>query len=232
MTMPPIAVNYMIWPPLAVDTPLAVIGRTMATLSWFAGPTAQRLRLPCEATPTLVAGTLPTYVSVAALCDMHKIELMDVAQARAALAGEPHVLLVLDREIETDEVLSTAQPLRGSQTLARVKRPAVGTPGPQYYYFGNPDTDMQDAYHAVCLSYWIGGGEDKSLLDASQAELLRLRARAALARQVALFGTGPSLSEALERDHSDSFNIICNTIIKNRDFTARLDPKKIGRAHV
>jgi len=106
-----------------------------------------------------------------------------------------------------------------------VKRSPAGTLGPRYYYFGNAETDVQDAYHAVCLSYWVNGGEDKPLLEASRSELLRLRAHAANARKVAVFGTGPSLSEALSREHHHSFNIICNTIIKNREFTCRLDPK-------
>lgn len=194
-------------------------------LCWFAGPTAQRLRIPLSFRKQSIAYTLPEYASVSVFSDLHKIEFCDLAQAHDLLNDEQHILLVLSRDVEPDEVLASAQPLRGSQTLTKVKRPPPASSGPQYYYFGNPDSDLQDAYHAVCLTYWVTGGEDKAFLKASSADLMRLRAKASAKSRIALFGTGPSLSEALEYDHCDCFNIICNTIIKNRDFTARLDPQ-------
>jgi hypothetical protein len=82
-----------------------------------------------------------------------------------------------------------------------------------------------DAYYAVSLTYWVTGGEDKAFLKASRADLMRQRTRANTKSRIALFGTGPSLSETLKDDHSDCFNIICNTIIKNCAFTAQLNPQ-------
>ena len=217
--------KYMVWPPIAAGAENDVIGRIVAMLSWFAGPTAQRLRIPLSLQEASINYALPKYASLSVLSDLHKIEFLDVSQAYEMLNREQHTLLILDRDVGPDEVLSSAQPLRGSQPLTQVKRPPAGTPGPQYYYFGNPDTDLQDAYHAVSLSYWVSGGEDEAFLEASRADLMRQRVRAAGKSRIALFGTGPSLSEALDRDHGDCFNIICNTIIKNRAFTARLDPQ-------
>lgn len=162
---------------------------------------------------------------MAALSDSHKIEFLSVPQARAALATKKHILILLDRDAPADDVLLTARPLRGSQTLTKIKPPPAGDLWQQYYYFGNPDTDVQDAYYAVCLSYWVSGGEDKAFIEASRVDLMCQRVRAAGKSRIGLFGTGPSLSEALERNHGDCFNIICNTIIKNRTFTARLDPQ-------
>ncbi len=195
-------------------------------LSWFAGPTARRLRVPCVfMAEAPQAGELPPHVSLGALADLHKVELLDVDSALAALDREDHLLLVLDREAPSDAVLARAQPIRGSQLLKNVKRPPAAANGPSYYYMGQPDSDVQDAYYAVCLTYWVRGGEDEALLASSKAELMRLRTRAASMDRIALFGTGPSLSEALGRDHSTSFNIICNSIIKNRVFTDQLDPQ-------
>jgi hypothetical protein len=217
--------KYMVWPPITADTSAEVIGRLIAMLCWFAGPTAQRLRIPMSCKQNLINYVLPEYASLGIFSDLHKIEFLDLYQAHDLLDREQHTLLILNRDVEPDEVLSNAQPLRGSRSLTLVKRPPPESSGPQYYYFGNPDSDVQDAYHAVCLSYWITGGEDKAFLKASSADLMRQRASASTKSRIALFGTGPSLSEALEYDHGDCFNIICNTIIKNRAFTARLNPQ-------
>ncbi|MBD1193161.1 hypothetical protein [Vulcanococcus sp. Clear-D1] len=216
----------MVWPPIAADVEKYALGRIVAMLCWFAGPTAQRLRIPLSLLETSIDYVLPEYASLAALSDFHKIEFLDISQARDLLIRERHTIIVLSRDVEPDEVLSVAHPLVGSQPLTKVKRPPARTSGSTYYYyFGNPDGDVQDAYYAACLTYWVSGGEDKAFLEASRDDLVRQRFRAAAKSCIALFGTGPSLSEALNRDHGDSFNIICNTIIKNRAFTEHLDPQ-------
>ena len=217
--------TYMVWPPIPADIEPEILGRTMAMLGWFAGPTAKKLRVPCRASLTNVKISLPAHASLSTVSDLNKLELMDSARAFAALEQERHILLLLDRNVDCDDVLAAAMPLPGSQALAKVSRPRAEAARHDYYYFGNPDEDLQDAYHAVCLTHWVSGGEDKALLEASLADLLRLRVQAGNKKKISLFGTGPSLSEALERDYSDSFNIICNTIIKNQSFVARLDPQ-------
>lgn len=217
--------NYMVWPPVSPATPGSVLGRLLATLSWFAGPTARKLRVPFDGPLCEVDYVLPAEASLTALSDFNKIELMDVARARDVLEFEEHILLVVDRDAPVDDVLVTAQPLHGSQPLTKIKRGLAQAPRLQYYYFGNSDADAQDAYHAVCLSYWVTGGEDKPFVNSSRNDLLRQRTLAESKARINLFGTGPSLSEALERDHGDSFNIICNTVIKNRSFTEQLDPQ-------
>jgi hypothetical protein len=216
--------KYMVWPPIAA-TSNEVLGRLVSQLCWFAGPTAEKLRIPLTFKKNSINFALPEYSSLSVFSDLHKIEFFDIDQAHDLLNHEQHILLLLNRDVESDDVLANAQPLRGSHVLSQVKRPTPASSGPKYYYFGNPDSDAQDAYHAVCLTYWVTGGEDAYFLKKSIADLIRQRAKASVKSRIALFGTGPSLSEALELDHGDSFNIICNTIIKNRVFTASLDPQ-------
>lgn len=169
-------------------------------------------------------GELPTYVSLAALADLHKVELISVDDARRRVGERRITLLVRTRDVTGDPLLADAVPLRGSRPIRGLPKAASGSDSLVYYYIGTPETDSDDAYHAVCLTYWAQGGPDADLLATSKAELLRQRDLAAGFDQVALFGTGPSLGEALDRDHSRSFNIICNTVIKNRAFVKRLSP--------
>jgi len=217
--------NYMVWPPISENMDPETMGRVLAMLSWFAGPSAKRLAVPIVGNGCAISYQLPVYASLASMSDRHKLGFLSVREACAALEKENYVLLVLDRDVDPDKILAKASPLHGSQILSRVERPASGSARHRYYYLGNPDEDLQDAYHAVCLTYWVSGGADSTLLEASQEDLSRLQRLAARAGEVALFGTGPSLSEALDQDHSASFNIVCNTIIKNTSFTARLDPQ-------
>lgn len=45
-----------------------------------------------------------------------------------------------------------------------------------------------------------------------------------------VFGTGPSLAEALDLDFSDGVNVICNSIVRNKALLRHLDPKIIAIA--
>lgn len=217
--------NYMVWPPLKAEAGYISLSRTLALISWFAGPTASCLRVPITDFTQTHSHDLPSFVSLAAISDFDKIEILSRSDSLSLLESERHVLLIMDRKVPADEVLSKAQPLAGSEILINIDRLERNNNRHQYYYLGNPEVDVQDAFYAVCLSYWVTGGEDRALLHDSQTELIRLHEVASKKERVALFGTGPSLSEALSRNHDDSFNIICNTIIKNRRFAYSINPQ-------
>lgn len=193
--------------------------------AWFAGPVASRLAIPVHDPGRYALSELPPYVSLAALADLPKVELISVDEAKLRLGTRKVTLLVRQRDASNEPLLAHAVPLRGSQALLGIPKVVASADALRYYYIGKPELDLGDAYHAVCLTYWVQGGEDPSLLSASKAELMRQREFAGSLDQVALFGTGPSLAEALDRDHSRSFNIVCNTVIKNRDLVSRLSPK-------
>jgi hypothetical protein len=216
--------DFMIWPPLGGAGNDDVL-RCAAMAAWFAGPVAASVAIPVRDLGRQPPGPLPAYVSLAALSDLHKIELISVDEARRRADARRVILLVRQRDATQDPLLAQAVPMRGSQALIGLPKAAAKPDALRYYYIGAPETDLGDAYHAVCLTYWAQGGEDPALLTASKAELLRQREHAAGFDQVALFGTGPSLGEALDRDHSQSFNIVCNTVIKNRELVQRLSPK-------
>ncbi len=45
-----------------------------------------------------------------------------------------------------------------------------------------------------------------------------------------IFGTGPSLTEAINRDWADGFRIVCNTIVRDRDLWQHINPHFIVAA--
>jgi hypothetical protein len=194
-------------------------------VSWFAGPVAGTIYIPVRDLNSRAVEGLPACVSLASLADAHKIRHIGLAEAERLAADRLVTLLMRERDASEHPLLAVSAPMPGSQTITGFPRADAKVCPLRYYYIGTPESDLQDAYYAVCLTYWAQGGEDKDLIVASKAELTRLRGVAADYDSVALFGTGPSLVEALDRDHSRSFNIVCNTIVKNRTLVEGLEPK-------
>lgn len=216
--------DFMIWPPLGGAWSNDLL-RCAASTAWFAGPVATSVSIPVQDLGRQPLEQLPPYVSLAALADLHKVKLISVDDARRRIDERRVTLLVRKRDATHEPLLVHAIPLRGSQALHGLPKAAARPESLCYYYIGTPEIDLSDAYHAVCLTYWVEGGEDAAFLAASKAELLRQRKLATDFDHVALFGTGPSLGEALDRDHSRSFNIVCNTVIKNRALVKHLSPR-------
>jgi hypothetical protein len=219
------SLDFLVWPPLpGLDSPELL--RCAASVAWFAGPVARRIFIPALDAPAGSSpGGLPDYVSLGALSDLPKVHLVSVAEAEERAASRQVTVLMRERNAGPHRLLAVSAPMPGSLLLEGVPRAAAELKPLRYYYIGMPENDLQDAYYGVCLSYWAQGGEDAALLAASRAELLRLREEASSFDEVSLFGTGPSLGEALDRDFSRSFNIVCNTIIKNRVLVEQLNPK-------
>lgn len=201
--------------------------RFAAILSWFAGPVAASISIPVVEHNGQSPQSLPPYVSLAALADIRKIRLIGVEAAQRIVQEGRVILLVRERDITRYPLAAPVAPMHGSQRLDTGCEPESGPGTLRYYYIGDPESDLQDAYYAACLAYWAQGGEDAELLTASRSELMRLRDLAASFEKISLFGTGPSIAEALDQDHRRTFNVVCNTIIKNRAFVDRLSPKML-----
>jgi hypothetical protein len=216
--------TFMVWPPLRATAESDLL-RCMAIVSWFAGPIASEILVPVLDLPVGSGPSVPNFVSGAALADIGKVRLISTDESEAAMSSKSVVLLVRQREAFHQLLLTNARPMHGSLPLEHVPVDPNKAKGPTYYYIGVPESDIQDAYYAVCLTYWATGGPDSKLLADSRTQLLGIREKAGSIGRVAMFGTGPSLGEAIDRDHSQSLNIICNTIIKNRSLVSKLSPK-------
>ena len=219
------ACDFVLWPPLGPDDPVDAAG-WRPILAWFAGHLASNILIPTTR-PDANADRVISHASLASYADAHKVRLCTADEGRLRIEAGNAIVLARTRDFRPADATICAAKLPGSTPVAGTDAPAAAGPGSSYYYIGCPDSELQDAYHAVCLTYWLSGGMDQPLLDATRAELLRLREDARRFGSIGIFGTGPSLSEAEHLHHRDSFNIICNTIVKNRDFCRRLDPKII-----
>jgi hypothetical protein len=135
-------------------------------------------------------------------------------------------VLVRSRCVERCEKIF-ANKILGSLPVEGIARAPVTAESSHYYYIGSPEDEPQDAYYAVCLTYWLSGGEDEDLIRRSKDLLLHFRQIAKSYSAVALFGTGPSLAEVKGIGYRDSFNVICNTIVKNRELCEELQPKVV-----
>jgi hypothetical protein len=216
--------DFVVWPPLhSLDSEEAM--QCLAIVSWFAGPIAGNILIPVvdlNGTPRRP----PAYASVASLLDADKVRFISVSAAERRVRDGDVTLLLRSRGVGKDAPVSDAKPMPGTQPVEG-HRPPTGPTTVRYYYIGTPENDVQDAYYATCLAYWATGGEDSQYLAASRNKLIEIKAAASGYDGISIFGTGPSLGESLEADHSHSLNIICNTIVKNREFWSSLQPKII-----
>jgi hypothetical protein len=219
------ALDFVVWPPLKSVRDAETM-QCLAIASWFAGPIAGTILIPVT-DPGGACAEVPPYVSLAALADSGKVRMVSVQEAVRRVETGDVTLLVRQRNVGDQPLPVPVEKMPGSQPVEGFVGPSGRSAGIRYYYIGTPAADVQDAYHAVCLSYWATGGEDKELLAASQEKLKEIKAAASGYDKVSIFGTGPSLEEAIGRDHSRSLNIICNTIVKNREFWSRLQPKVV-----
>lgn len=219
----------ILWPPLSADEPEEV-GDICARASWFAGHLYDRILVPIDGPVASVR--LPSYVSFAATVDLSKVRVCTVGELDA-LAGPESQRMYLVTRADVADISGPAQRATRFKGSIEVKgmEPKASSCGATYYYVGHTSTDLQDAYHWTCLTFWTHASrQETDVLEPSRRMLAELKVRASRYPRVAIFGTGPSLSEALDRDHSQALNIICNSIVKNRQFCDRLRPAAIVAA--
>lgn len=206
----------VVWPPMT-DNNQSDVADFAARASWFTGHLFDEILLPVVGHHAKLV--MPEYVSVAAMADLDRVKLVESEVALQAALSCSTTFLVWQEDVSLSGFNSPrANRFRGSIAVKGFK-PAEGVEQSTYYYVGSRSKNIQDAYYWVCLTYWIyADRQDADVLEPSKIKLAQLKHEASRFRRIAIFGTGPSLAEALAHDHSDAFNIVCNTIVKNRKF--------------
>jgi len=68
------------------------------------------------------------------------------------------------------------------------------------------------------------GGDRQALRDQSRSRLTLVCRELGQHKKAYVFGTGPSLSRALEFDYSDGVRIVCNSIVRNPELLSHIKP--------
>lgn len=215
----------ILWPPLPSGA-RDEIGDACARASWFAGHLFERILIPVDGPVTETR--LVEYASFAAMADLSKVQVCSIDEATRAAQSGPCLYLMHRAELAATPAPPRALRFPGSLEVQGVPGVAESPAAHRYYFVGSSRHDLQDAYYWVCLTYWLHADrQEQDVLAPSRRMLASLAREARKFRRVAIFGTGPSLVEALDHDHAGAFNIICNSIVKNRAFCERLQPKMI-----
>lgn len=155
-------------------------------------------------------------ISLASISDYNKIKYVSSQEVIMKI----DYYLVLEKNLEKEPLDVKVKRMDGSIKVEGLFEEEDASL-PKYYYIGTPKKDSQDAYHCVTFTYWFYGGINHDFLEKSRSKLLALKRKSSLKEKVSVFGTGPSLAESLEKKYENSFNIVCNTIIKNKNFCAK-----------
>lgn len=216
-----------IWPPLKTER-TDEIGALVGYFSWFFGHLFEEIVLPISKEIDVTSIRIPEFVSFAALVDAHKINFISDEQDIEKKIDNSNYILLTEIDAKPHEKIKNAKKMLGSITSEEFVSDVRDSK--QYYYIGDPGANKQDAYYATCFTYWYYGGEDKELIKSSRDEIIRLKDDAKNFEGVSVFGTGPSVVEAIYADHSAQLAIICNTIVKNRNFWKNLNLRVIVAA--
>jgi hypothetical protein len=210
----------LVWPPLTEED-YAKWPEVTGYFSWFFGHIFDEIIIPVEGNKKST-DNLPAYISAAALMDANKVSVRFYPNKKMINVSEKfNVVLMRKNRINTLPQSIPLKKMIGSLPVEGVVE--TKNDAPLYYYIGSPELEKQDAYFSVCFTYWYYGGENKVFLEESRKSMETVRLRANNFENVAVFGTGPSLVEAIDRDYDKSISIICNTIVKNRGFIKKLN---------
>lgn len=100
----------------------------------------------------------------------------------------------------------------------------------------DPDFYLSIDAENYCRAYYASFSQDemRTLLDESKENFLDMQKRAEKCQRANVFGSGPSLVEAEKflDEFEDDFNIICNSMVKNRKLLSKLRPKLLTFADI
>ena len=214
--------RFLIWPPIDRND-YGGWPHYLSHASWFFGHLASEILLPVETGAFKPTG-FPDYASASVLADARKITPLPVDSSPTSFS-DVSVILVRTKHVRDHPLRFAVKRMQGSESVSGFDE-ADGPDIPQYYFVGNAESDPQDAYRAVCFTYWRQGGEDRQYLSTSRSHLIDLKHQVR-GRRISVFGTGPSIVETAAENHIDDFNVICNTIVKNREFVRTVKPQMV-----
>ncbi len=96
------------------------------------------------------------------------------------------------------------------------------------------DTNPVDGYQLIDLGVAISGEPDKEILAQSRLRFTRRieELKSLGPRPAYLIGTGPSLPKAAKRSFCDGTTVVCNTIVRDPDIWAHLNPDFLAAGDV
>ncbi len=89
---------------------------------------------------------------------------------------------------------------------------------PYYYFSVEADTNSRMYYDT------LSSNAKKEMTKLSKKNYEDLLKKVKKYNRAYVFGTGPSLDLAEEFDYSDGFNLVCNSIVKNKDLLEQIKP--------
>ncbi len=215
-----------VWPPVKTS----MYGGTLsvkAYFSWFFGHLFNEIYVPVIFD---AARNVDECASSASLVDSEKISLMNAEKTFAEDVNNFDICLITSNECESFPGYAVMNKFPGSKNINTNNQQMSAQTNCRYYYIGNPAEELQDAYHSVCFTYWAFGGENQLFLEQSKKTLLDIKKDMNNKKPLHIFGTGPSVYEALKKNTDNLPALICNTIVKNKSLCKSLDLKIIFAA--
>lgn len=206
----------ILWPPLEGEQNIA---DWKARLGWFFSPFFTDIIILTK--DNVIENNIINHIGISSFNHQSKVTV--VKHGTFNNFKDDAVYLIWNKNCEAPSGVNLSK-ISGSQTVDNITQEKHSPT--KYYFIGNKNIS-EDAYLMTCFSYWYLGGENKSLLSRSQKEIVNLKKAAAKIGRTGLFGTGPSLNEAYKLNFDNSFNIICNTIVKNKNLLKKIKPKII-----
>ncbi len=204
----------LVWPPIK-SSEYGGIDTAASYFAWFFGDALELILLPVDGLTEI--DTDPPY-SLGSLRNLSKVNI--VRTSLDELARSAKYILVRTKDPQPLPGNIKCRKMTGSMA---VNIPEGNINDPLYYYIGSPAEEKQDAYLCVLFTYWLSGGRNESFLTSSQARIQRLKRSLGKRQAVSVFGTGPSVSEVNPDNHKLDASIICNTIVKDKEFCRQLD---------
>jgi hypothetical protein len=206
--------RLLVWPPLGIDD-YGGTDSAAAYFSWFFGDVADEIIIPIMSEKISQGKSSYSIGSLRNICKIYFSRTWN----ENIMNNISHILM-------RSKIPS---PLPGNAKCTKMlgsEKVEIneGLPdSPVYFYIGSPDSERQDAYFCVLFTYWIYGGRNDDFISSSRHLMHSCKARLRSDQSVTVFGTGPSITEVDPKNHHFDASVICNTIVKNKEFCKSLD---------
>lgn len=213
------------WPPVADG---ADYNKVAALAAHHFGPSFDLIYIPYWDFSDDLGGPSPTESALGSHTLTHAFKLRPVSLSETGMSVlrdvAPDLFVIHDERLPVGGPRIKATRHRASRKVDWIEEGAES----EYYFIGDGEREPADGFLAATfLFHDQSEAAVKALHDQSKALLKQLKSEMPEEKRINIFGTGPSLSETFDNDFSNDFNIICNTIIKDREFIKRNRPKLI-----